>query len=389
MNAIDMQMTGDAELVGVLAPVESARGLPNRYYTDATCFEREKVALFARQWAGLGFAKDVAEPGYAKPVTFLGQPLVIVHGRDGALRVFQNVCRHRGMILVREEGPIRGAIRCAYHSWCYDTDGALKATPHVGGPGYNSHEGIDRDTLGLIEVRSHVWRDVIFVNLDGTAAPFEDEHADLIARWAEFEQPIFHSGEDSGFKLRVATNWKLAVENYCESYHLPWVHPGLNSYSRLEDHYNIEAEDSYSGQGTLVYRQLTDEVGNRFADLPNLSEKWDTAAEYIALYPNVLLGVHRDHSFAIILEPTDQANTVEHIELYYHSADDLGEQHADLRARNAQLWKIVFEEDIFVVEGMQAGRSASGFDGGRFSPVMDSPTHMFHKWAARRLLDMA
>src|SRR6056300_230136 len=121
--------------------------------------------------------------------------------------------------------------------------------------------------------------------------------ADVIERWAEFDKPLYHGGADSKFQLKVKTNWKLAVENYCESYHLPWVHPGLNSYSRLEDHYNIENPGVFSGQGTLVYRQLTGEGDRKFPDFDALSDKWDEAAEYLAVYPNVLLGVHRDHSF--------------------------------------------------------------------------------------------
>ena len=239
--------------------------------------------------------------------------------------------------------------------------------------------------LGLVEVPSYVWRDVIFVNISGEAPPFEVAHRAAIERWREFDQPLHHSGDDSGFRLDVATNWKLALENYCESYHLPWVHPGLNSYSRLEDHYNIEEPDAFSGQGTLVYRQVADEQGRVFPDAPGLGERWRTAAEYIALYPNVLFGVHRDHSFAILLEPVAIDRTVEHVEIYYHAEQALDADHAGLRAHNSALWKTVFKEDIFVVEGMQQGRHASGFDGGKFSPVMDSPTHMFHRWVASRL----
>jgi len=379
------QRLADEELAPVLEPVATARGLPNRHYVDQTWFETERDRLFFDGWAGIGFAKDVPAKGDAMPITFLGQPLVAIRGRDGKLRVFLNICRHRGMILIREAGPIRGAIRCPYHSWCYDLDGALKATPHVGGPGHNSHEAIRREDLGLVEVPSYVWRDVIFVNISGDAPPFETAHRAAIERWREFGTPLLHSGADSGFTLDVATNWKLAVENYCESYHLPWVHPGLNSYSRLEDHYNIEEPDAFSGQGTLVYRQLTDEDGLVFPDAPGLGERWQTAAEYIAFYPNVLFGVHRDHSFAILLEPVAIDRTVEHVEIYYHAQEALDADHAGLRARNSALWETVFKEDIFVVEGMQRGRHASGFDGGKFSPVMDSPTHMFHRWVASRL----
>lgn len=176
-------------------------------------------------------------------------------------------------------------------------------------------------------------------------------------------------------------NWKLAIENYCESYHLPWVHPGLNIYSRLEDHYHIEEPDIYSGQGTLVYRQLKGKDGTTFPDFEGISDKWDTAAEYITAFPNVLLGVHRDHVFTIILEPDGTEKTTEHIHLYYAQPDT----DPDLRAENTKLWKGVFEEDIFVVEGMQQGRHAPHFDGGRFSPAMDSPTHLFHDWVAGKI----
>ena len=370
------------DLSAVRRPVAEAQGLPNVHYTDPALFAEERAALFGAGWAGLAVAADVPEPGDARPIDFLGMPLLLLRDREGAVRVFQNACRHRGMILVDAPRRIEGAIRCPYHSWCYATDGRLVSTPHVGGPGRNVHPAIDRAALGLVEIRSHVWRDIVWVNLDGQAAPFETAMAELIARWSDFEDaPLHHGGADSRFTLEVATNWKLAVENYCESYHLPWVHPGLNSYSRLEDHYNIEAPGAFSGQGTRVYRQFRGRDGQVFPDFPGLSPAWDEAAEYIAVYPNVLLGVHRDHAFAIVLQPLGPERTVEHIHLYY----PVPETDQGMRAANTALWKTVFEEDIGVVEGMQRGRHAPMFDGGRFSPVMDSPTHCFHAWVAGRL----
>jgi phenylpropionate dioxygenase-like ring-hydroxylating dioxygenase large terminal subunit len=285
------------------------------------------------------------------------------------------------MILVEEPTKIEGAIRCPYHSWCYSTKGRLVSTPHVGGPGHNTHDSIDRATLGLVEIRSYIWRDVVWINVNKNAPAFEEAMSDVMQRWAEFEKPLYHGGADSRFELKVKTNWKLAVENYCESYHLPWVHPGLNSYSRLEDHYNIEKPETYSGQGTLVYRQLKGDTGQVFPDFEGLSSKWDEAAEYIAVYPNVLLGVHRDHAFAIVLVPHGPEETVEHIHLYYPTPDT----DAAMRAENTHLWKTVFEEDIFVVEGMQRGRHGVNFDGGRFSAVMDGPTHCFHDWVASQV----
>ncbi len=369
----------------VLEPVETAQGLGNAHYVDPKMWEKERQAVLFNNWSGIGFGKDVPEAGDAMPVDFVGIPLLIVRDKEGEINVYQNTCRHRGMILVSEKKKIGGVIRCPYHSWCYSHKGDLITTPHVGGAGVNTDEHIKRDELGLTRIRSYVWRDVIFVNISRTAPEFEEYAADLMDRWKEFDQPNYHGGADSGFKLDVKTNWKLAVENYCESYHLPWVHPGLNSYSRLEDHYNIEKQGAYSGQGSWVYRQLEAQTGEKFPDYQGLSDKWETGAEYVAFYPNVLLGVHRDHSFAIVLEPKAMDHTVEHIELYYPQDLSQNGDFQGLLARNAALWKTVFEEDIFVVEGMQAGRHAPEFDGGKFSPAMDAPTHCFHHWVASNL----
>ncbi|MDG1737689.1 MAG: aromatic ring-hydroxylating dioxygenase subunit alpha [Paracoccaceae bacterium] len=374
-------MVTTTDLSAVRQSVDKANGLPNAHYIDPDIFQEERDALLFSQWSGLAVAADVPDVGDAVPLDFLGMPMLLVRDRDNQVRVYQNICRHRGMILVEEPRKIEGAIRCPYHSWCYGLDGRLVSTPHVGGPGQNTHESVDRKQLGLIEVRSKVWRDVVWINVSGDAPEFEDAMREVIHRWSEFDQPMYHGGADSKFSLEVNCNWKLAVENYCESYHLPWIHPGLNSYSRLEDHYHIEKPKHHSGQGTLVYRQLQGDNGAMFPDFSDLSEKWNTSAEYIACYPNVLLGVHRDHAFAIILTPNQQGKTTEYVHLYYATpeTDDA------LRVKNVVQWKEVFIEDIGVVEGMQRGRHAIGFDGGHFSPVMDSPTHCFHDWCATQI----
>lgn len=372
------------KLQGVLQPVATATGLPNEHYVDQETFEAEREAVFFGNWAAVGFGKDVPETADARPFEFLGIPLLLVRGRDDTVRVFQNTCRHRGMILVSEPKKLRGVIRCPYHSWCYDLNGDLKSTPHVGGPGHNVDDNIDRATLGLIEIRSHVWQDVVFINMSGDAPPFEEAASSMLERWKEFEQPAYFGGADSEFELSVRSNWKLAVENYCESYHLPWVHPGLNSYSRLEDHYHIVEQGAYSGQGTMVYNPSLSEE-QAFSNFESLSEKWDTQAEYISLFPNVLLGVHRDHRYAIILVPESVERTTERVAIYYARESMTGAEFADLRRRNTAQWKEIFEEDIFVVEGMQAGRHGRYFDGGKFSPVMDEPTWVFHHWVASQL----
>ena len=104
---------------------------------------------------------------------------LLLRDLEGHIRVFHNVCSHRGVELVTQPTTVKKTITCPYHSWCYGLDGGLRATPSIGGPGRNTCEGFDKARHGLKPVRSAVWFDVVFVNLSGDAAPFEDYIAPL------------------------------------------------------------------------------------------------------------------------------------------------------------------------------------------------------------------
>jgi choline monooxygenase len=374
------------DLARVTQPIEEARGLPNYAYTSEDFARFERDNLLARTWTCIGVGAWVPEAGDVRPVELQGMPLILLRDQEGQIKVFHNVCSHRGLKLVTKPGKLGKALRCPYHSWTYDLEGRLRATPHVGGPGQHRCAGFSREGNGLKAVRTGVWMDMIFVNLSGDAPAFEEHIAPLANRWHMADQGLIrHGGADSrlGFDLRC--NWKLAVENYCEAYHLPWIHPSLNSYSRLEDHYNIEIEGVGSGQGTQVYNPMLSNDGETFPSFPRWPSDWHKRAEYIAFYPNVLVGIHADHFYAVIIEPLGAGRTREHFEIYYIGDEPLGPDYEKLRKANAETWRGVFAEDQGVVEGMQEGRASPGFEGGVFSPVMDGPTLCFHRWAARTL----
>lgn len=386
IDAAQGQAPWAGALAAVLRPTAEASGLPNVAYTDDAFLGVERDRIFGPNWACVGFARDLPAPGDVRPFDLLGMPLLALRDDRGEIRVFHNVCSHRGMRLVAEPCRVQGALRCPYHSWAYGLDGRLRATPHIGGPGRNRAEGFDPAAHGLKPVRTALWLDMIFVNLSGDAPPFEDHVAPLVERWGLYDlERLRPGGADASLDIEVKSNWKLAVENYCESYHLPWVHPGLNSYSRLEDHYHI-IEDGFAGQGSRVYAPAAAEGSPlpRFAGVPaDLSRN----AEYVALFPNLLLGIHIDHFFALWLEPLGPERTAEHLRLYFLEDGATDEACATARAATLEAWRTVFLEDVGVVEGMQLGRASPAFNGGCFSPVMDTPTHRFHRWVASRLLD--
>ncbi len=379
------------DLQRVVTPGEPGHGLPNPAYISDDVFAMEQRVVFDATWACIGFDKDVPLVNDVFPLTFLGQPMVMTRANDGAVRVFHNVCSHRGMILVDKPGQVKGALRCPYHSWCYDHSGNLKSTPFIGGHDQHDHPSFDKSEYGLREIRSATSFGLVFVNLSGDAPDFEIQHAEFLDRWAEFKNaPLIHSGSDSTLHFTLNTNWKLAVENYCESYHLPWVHPELNKYSRIEDHYNICEWGRFSGQGTTVYSPDLIKGGNlAFPVLQGLSEKWDTGAEYIALYPNVLLGIHKDHYFAIQIVPNGPHQCLERVEIFYFEDICATTDYAELRLANAKNWQKIFNEDVYVVEGMQRGRASSCFSGGVFSPALDTATRCFHMWVSDKYLTSA
>ena len=376
----------------VSKPIKDAHGLPNECYTskEYTLIERKK--LFEDKWMVIGVASSLPNVGDAKPVDILGMPILLVRGKDKKIRVFHNVCSHRGLKLVTKPGNIKNVIRCPYHSWSYNFDGELVATPHIGGMNIHQTKDFERSKSNLKEIRSYIWLDLIMININNNEMSFEEYIKPLSDRWEEFwpikdRELINHSNDFGYFKLNANCNWKFAIENYCESYHLPWVHPGLNSYSKIEDHYHIQGlPNRFAGQGTVVYNPRF-EGKEKFPCFPNWPKNKENIAEYVALFPNVMLGIHKDHYYAYWLEPINHEFTLEHMELYY-----VGEEAANskkfesLRKQNHKQWEYIQKEDVDIIQGMQIGRNSPVYNGGNFSPVMDNPTHHFHKWVAQNLI---
>ncbi|MFT5531008.1 MAG: nitrite reductase/ring-hydroxylating ferredoxin subunit [Candidatus Poriferisodalaceae bacterium] len=162
-------------------PIEQACSLPNHACTSEEFFQWEADSLFASTWLSIGSASHIAKPGAQRPVTWMGIPLAMVRGADEAVGIFHNVCQHRGNELVGS-ACTSSLMQCRYHAWTYDLHGSLERTPHVGGHGVNVEPSLNAERLGLSEVRSAVWLDMIFVNLSATAEPFESFIAPLERR---------------------------------------------------------------------------------------------------------------------------------------------------------------------------------------------------------------
>ena len=380
------------KIEAVNKPIEKAHGLPNECYTSEKYMMIERERVFQDKWTVIGIGSSVPNPGDALPYNLLGIPLIILRDKERKIRVFHNVCSHRGHKLLDKPCSLKNLLRCPYHSWSYDLEGKLVATPHIGGLNIHESEKFEKSKSNLKEVRSKIWMDIIFININNNEIEFNEYVRPLEDRWLKFiskddQNSLIYSRDYGYFNLDVKSNWKFAIENYCESYHLPWIHPELNKVSNISDHYHIQGlPNRYAGQGSNKYEQPL--KGNKsFANFSNWPKEFSKNSEYIALFPNVMIGLHIDHFYVFWLEPISVNETKEHLAMYYVGEESAnGKEFENMRKENSRFWKGVMSEDIKAIEGMQEGRSSPSYNGGNFSPIMDNPTHQFHKWVAGNLI---
>lgn len=232
-------------------PAGMRRAMPGAFYTDPAVLEIEKDAVFRKEWVCLGHIGEIASPGDYFTTDLVGEPLLVVHGRDGTIRVLSNVCRHRGNIVATGKGNSR-LFSCAYHAWSYKDDGALVAAPLM-----DRVAGFDKAECGLPAFRTEIWQNFIFVNLDGAAPDLAPRLEGLLPHITPFQ----HQDRISVFTADDVwrTNWKCLVENFMEGYHLSATHlrtlhpitptslcrklPGTADYTAYESHYSPDTPE--------------------------------------------------------------------------------------------------------------------------------------------------
>ena len=372
----------DRESIAALnRPVQSAVGLPRHAYTDPAFLDLERQFVFDASWVFAGAAEAIPQAGDLAPLTLIGRPVVVVRQRDGGIKAFHNVCRHRGVILVEAAQSGRPAIVCPYHAWSYGLDGTLLRTPHFSGQGNHDHGGIAQACLDLKPVRCEVWHGLIFLNLSAAAPPLSEHMAPVARRYGDFDFSEMRLGAVQEFEL--AANWKLPIENFIEGCHLPWTHPFLNSVSSMANHYSV-VDEPIAGQGSDLYER--DKAGHdALPQFSGLSEHWRVRAEYPSLLPNMLLGVHVDHITVWGIYPLGPDRSLERVFFFYAGEAALSAPLAPAREVVERNLRSINLEDVGVVESMQRGRASPGYVDAHFSPYHERCIHSFERRIANAI----
>jgi phenylpropionate dioxygenase-like ring-hydroxylating dioxygenase large terminal subunit len=331
---------------GIGAGLARGETLPFDWYVDPAVLRAEQAHIFRHAWQYVGHAGQITERGSYFTARVGDIPIVVTRARDGDLRAFVNVCRHRGSELASGEGR-RETLQCSYHAWTYGLDGDLRAAPRS-----DREPDLDPSQLSLVPVQVDTWGPFVFVNPDGDAGSLAHALGPVPRQLAEIlDVRALRFHHRSTWTLE--TNWKVAAENFLECYHCSVAHPGFSALVDVSpDAYRLESDGMTSSQ----FGPVRDSAHTSLADgeLPR--------SQFHFLWPNTGLNVFPGRpnlSIGPIL-PAGVERTERFLDYFF--GEDVDERWiADL----LELDGAVGHEDTALVEGVQRGLRSGLVERGR------------------------
>ena len=349
--------------------------LPSSWYTSAQVFALEKERIFCREWLCVARAEELAEPGAFRVLEVLGESILLVRNREGQLRAFYNVCRHRGSRLCREPpaagaaavlggGLTGGRITCPYHRWTYDLDGRLIGAPYLTG-----EPGFDKSLFSLYPVGLECWGGFVFVHLTpARAAPLAAQLGAIperVARYPLSELRIGHT-----IRYEVGANWKVICENYNECYHCAGVHPELCAVVpafRERGGANLDwARGIPHRPGAYTFTSSGTTSRRAF---PGLNEDEQVRHKGELVYPNLFLSLACDHAAVFVLQPRSATRTDIACHFLFEPFE-IAKPGFDPRDAT-DFWDLVNRQDWAICESVQQGISARVHERGYYAPMED------------------
>jgi len=323
--------------------------LPAAWYHQPDIYERERREVFAREWQFVGPVSLLQGPGDYLATEITGWRIFVIRDREGALRGFHNLCRHRAGHFLDDGHGRCDVLRCRYHGWVYDTAGRLRATPAFGEAPW-----FDKADYPLLPIQVGEWRGLLFVNLDLASKPLAESLGDLPELTAPYDIESFAFVKQVEFD--IACNWKTYTDNFVEGYHIPSIHPWLNAkidFSRFE---------AYSREN-LVVMKAPQREGSIYGGV------------WLWAYPNMTLSVYPDGMNTSRILPVDRQRA----KLVYHFYfRDTSPEGAPAREAAIERNCSIVREDFGICEIAQRNLEAGAFERGPLSPKQEEGVRYFH-----------
>ena len=344
----------------IASDVARATTLDERLHYDAGLHARVVESVFARSWQILPSTAHRVTP-FTLLEGSLDEPLQIVRDDAGEERVLSNVCTHRGALLNAECSDTR-TIRCPYHGRRFDAVGKMTSCP-----GFEGAKEFPRteDDLAVLPMESV--GPLRFTSLDSDV-PFEEWSGPLVRTLSEFDGLDLEYEPGGEALYDIECSWALYCENYLEGFHIPYAHPGLAK------------EVDFGRYRTELFPSAVRQVGLANADQPTL-ESWspeDVVADYLWLYPNLMVNAYAWGISVNVVEPTGPGRCRVRYLRWVARPKSLG-------GGAGGALETVEEEDQRIVEAVQRGVRSRLYPGGRFSPRLETGPHHFQRLLAESL----
>ena len=343
-------------------PLAQASTPPASWYNDPDIFHLEERTVFANSWQIVGRADQLRKPGQYVTCEIAGEPLLVVRGNDGILRGFFNVCRHHAAaVMTQAEGKAEN-LRCPYHGWTYNLEGALILTPEFAGVA-----NFDRGANGLVPVQIGAWNRWMFAKLISGDPSLEDFlGSDLIGRFEGLNLKQLEWFERRVYTLNC--NWKVFVDNYLDGgYHVPHIHGGLNSVLDYSN-YTIETGERFCLQSSPI-------VSNA-GEAKTAEVRKGKHAFYYWIYPNLMINIYDGMMDTNLVIPRGIDKT-EVIFDYYFA--DVSSKARERNLASIAVSEQIQAEDIAICESVQRGLNSRSYSTGRLSVRREAGEHLFHK----------
>ena len=321
--------------------------LPWSWYVDPEILRREQERIFRSAWQYAGHLGQLPEPGTFFTSRAGRLPVIVTRARDGELRAFLNVCRHRGFPVADGEGR-RETLQCPYHAWTYGLDGTLRAAPRS-----DEEPDFCKEELGLVPAAVGTWGPFVFVNPGPDPEPLADALGSMPAQVAELGLDVDELRHHTRWETEVAANWKIVCENFLECYHCQVAHPGFSEVIDVSaEAYALDANGRLSSQFGPIRESGRDKMDLE-GELPR--------SQFHFLWPNLTVNIFPGRPNVSIGPVVPRTTGTTYRFLDYFFGPDVDQAWIDeLMAFDDQVGR----EDRVLVEGVHRGVASGALEHG-------------------------
>ena len=339
--------------------------LPGWVYNSPEVFAEEKERIFLKSWQLVGHLNEIKLPGEYLRFNLLDQSAIVVRGEDGHVRAFHNVCRHRAFrLLDGDKGDCQKLIRCLYHGWSYDFSGRLKGVPNQ-----ETFENFDREEFGLRPIELETVMGLIFIRFRSGDASVAEEIKPILGPLGHYRiEQMEPLGPHA--TVPIAADWKIAVENNSEAYHVPIGHPGLQRLYGSTYQLEILGNGTSTGGGQLCESNRRSTWSERhylklLPEVQHLPEDVRRSWRYYSTFPNLAFDIYPDQIDYFQILPVAPGRCVSRARAY--ALPDNRREMRAVRWLNQRINSQVGKEDVGLVQGAQAGLASLGYGSGPLS----------------------